>query len=426
MDQVCSHIKAKKMRPEIREELKNHIEERMEVLQLSGNSQATSALTAIDEMGSPDLIGRSLNDTHKPLLNWKLLLLVVFISLIGVLGASSIQVSGSSMISDLIPRKSTQMVISFLFLIGFYFFDYIKLQKYSNDIFLVVLFMNVVVLSQGEMINGVKGFLALGPISINMLYVSVLLLLLALAGMKPIKQMGWKGIIFQLGYRGVIPLSLFTYIGNSVLYGGMYLAGFIMITWLTKKNAKQFIVFTVISSLAMFYFMIPHLNTLKERFLTYLDPVGEIAYLQMKTMEVIRSAGWFGHGFASNNPNLLHVQSDSLFPYLIYCFGWSFGLITIILIGLFLAYVAQLLFQIQESYGKQLVYVVVFFFSLRFIWPVFMAFGWLPFVSMELPFIGYGGSNQFIDSAAIGLILSIYRQKNMIPDPAFDTTKLSS
>ncbi|MBD7968472.1 hypothetical protein [Paenibacillus gallinarum] len=38
LDQVCRHIKVKKMHPEIREELTSHIEDRIEELQLRGSS----------------------------------------------------------------------------------------------------------------------------------------------------------------------------------------------------------------------------------------------------------------------------------------------------------------------------------------------------------------------------------------------------
>ena len=182
----------------------------------------------------------------------------------------------------------------------------------------------------------------------------------------------------------------------------------------------------MIPTVALIYFILPHFSILKERLMTYLQPIGNNAYLQMKSLEAIRSAGWFGQGFASSNPGLAYVQSESLFPYLIYCFGWIFGLITIILIGLFLTYIMQLLFQVKESYGRQLIYVILFFFTIRFAWPILMSFGFLPFVGMELPFIGYGGTNQWIDLSAIGLILSIYRRKNMIPTATCSSTNLSS
>lgn len=426
LDQVCRHIKVKKMHPEIREELTNHIEDRIEELQLRGSSIETAAHKAIEEMGSPDVIGKSMNETHKPLLNWRIALLLMIISLIGVVGAVCIDVSGSSRIPDLTARKTLQMGIGILFLMYFYFFDYQKLKKFSYPLFNLLLIMNAVILMNSTVINGVKGYLALGPFPINMLYVSVILFLLVLAGMKPIKEMNWIHTILQTIYRGIFPLLLFTYVGNSVLYGLIYAAGYMVMMWLTKRNVKQFAIVTMIPNVALLYFTMPHFSILKERFMTFLEPIGDHAYFQLKSLEAIQSAGWFGQGFASINPGLLYVQSDSLFPYLIYCFGWIFGLITIILIGLFLGYLVQLLSKVKESYGRQLILVVLFFFTIRFSWPILMSFGFLPFVAMELPFIGYGGTNQWIDLSAIGLVLSIYRRKNMIPTAVFSSSHLSS
>ncbi|WP_454191438.1 FtsW/RodA/SpoVE family cell cycle protein [Paenibacillus sp. Marseille-Q7038] len=425
LDQVCRHIKVKKMHPEIREELTNHIEDRMEELQLRGSSKETSVHMAIEEMGAPDVIGRSMNETHKPVLNWRIALLLTIISLIGIVGAVCLELSGSSLIPDLTARKALQMAIGIVFLASFYFFDYQKLQKYSNNLFFLLLFMNTFILMNSSMINGVKGYVALGPFPINMLYVSVILFLLAFAGMKQIKEMNWTHTILQTFYRGVFPLLILTYVGNSVLYGMIYIAGYVMLMWLTKRNVKQFAIVTMIPTVAMLYYTLPHFSTIKERFMTFIRPVGDQAYLQITSMEAIQSAGWFGQGFASSNPGLSYVQSDSLFPYLIYCLGWIFGLITIVLIGLFLGYIMQLLFQVKESYGKQLIFVVLLFFTIRFSWPILMSFGFLPFVGMELPFIGYGGTNQWIDLSAIGLVLSIYRRKNMIPTATFSSSPMA-
>ncbi|WP_191799697.1 FtsW/RodA/SpoVE family cell cycle protein [Paenibacillus gallinarum] len=367
-----------------------------------------------------------MNETHKPVLNWRITLLLTIISLIGIVGAVCIDVSGSSRIPDLTARKTLQMGIGIIFLVCIYSFDYQKLKKYSDQIFFLLLFMNAFILINSPMINGVKGYLALGPFSINMLYSSVILFLLALAGMKPIKEMNWIYSILHTFYRGVFPLLLITYVGNSVLYGVIYAAGYMVMMWLTKRDVKQLAIVTMIPTVALLYFTMPHFSILKERFMQFMQPIEDNAYLQMKSMEAIQSAGWFGQGFASSNPGLGYVQSDSLFPYLIYCFGWFFGLITIVLIGVFLGYIVQLLFQVKESYGRQLIFVVLFFFTIRFAWPILMSFGFLPFVGMELPFIGYGGTNQWIDLSAIGLVLSIYRRKNMIPTATFSSSHLSS
>lgn len=410
LDQVCGHIRAKKMHPEIREELKSHLEDRVEGLQLQGISPENSVRTAIEEMGSPFDIGKRLNETHKPLLNWRIVLLLAIICAIGIIAAVSVDVSGSTMISDLTVRKSFLMSISLVFLVCFYFFDYQKLRKYSNNIFFMLLFMNVIVLSDSSMTNGEKDwFLHLGPIIINMLYISPILLLLALAGMKPVKDLGWIGNIFQILYRAIIPLAIFTYIGNSVHAGVIYMAGYTMIMWLTKRSIRQFAVFILIPATIFICFIVPHFSTLQHKL------IADSAYFQIHMMDAMKSAGWFGHGFASANPNLTYIQSDSLFAYLVYCFGWSFGLILILLVGMFLAQIGKLLVQVKESYGRLLIFVVLFYFSIRFLWPILMTIGVVPYVSMELPFIGYGGYNQWIDLSAMGVVLSVYRQKNMIP-----------
>lgn len=131
--------------------------------------------------------------------------------------------------------------------------------------------------------------------------------------------------------------------------------------------------------------------------------------------DAVSSAGWFGQGFAAPNPGIPYVYSDSIYPYLIYCFGWMFGIVVGMVVLLFLARMWSISNVLHDSYGKNIVTGVIVVLGLRLLLPILMGLGVVPIVSLDLPFISYGGFNHMMDFAIVGLLLSIYRRKNMIP-----------
>lgn len=70
---------------------------------------------------------------------------------------------------------------------------------------------------------------------------------------------------------------------------------------------------------------------------------------------------------------------------------------------------------IHDEYARRIVVGFMSLFAIRMFWPILMSFGIVPIVSEVLPFIGYSSMMQVFDFAAAGLLLSVFRRKNMIP-----------
>ncbi|MFH0070944.1 FtsW/RodA/SpoVE family cell cycle protein, partial [Peribacillus sp. NPDC056705] len=141
-------------------------------------------------------------------------------------------------------------------------------------------------------------------------------------------------------------------------------------------------------------------------------------YFMRVTAEAISSAGWFGQGFAAANPGLPYAYSDAIFAYLIYCFGWIFGIVVGMIVLLFLARMWNISLAHKDSYAKNITRGIIVVLGLRLFLPILMTLGWLPSVSLDFPFLSNGGTNNMLDLAMDGLLLSIYRHKNMIPNGA--------
>lgn len=145
----------------------------------------------------------------------------------------------------------------------------------------------------------------------------------------------------------------------------------------------------------------------------YNDPQGG-GYMYIQIGEAIRTAGWWGHGLASVNSRLPMIHSDTLFTYLIYSLGWLAGCVIVLCAVLFMVQMVNVTLEIRDQYGKLVVSGISALFAVQLIWSLGMSLGVLPMTGMNIPLISYGGSQLLFQMAALGLILGVYRRKDMI------------
>lgn len=414
LNSICRHVRAKELHPEIREEMSGHIAERAEGLQMEGYTEEAAIQEAVNQMGSPSAIGQSLHQAHRPLPNWRMMVIIALMALIGLFGVLNVEYS------DSLPYASGSFIrmvvftgIGLIAFVVFYFSDYRKIRRYSEAIFFVTLALMIYTLLAGVTVNGAKSFLSLGPFSFNMMEPSVLLLLIALAGLRSERRHGIVDHFFQMLYRGVMPVLLFTF-GDSLTYGLIYLIGYLALTWQSSKNVKHMLFFGL-PILTVFSFMITQMEQVRHRIGAFFNPTVDESYQMIQTMAAIRSAGWTGHGFAATQETLPYLLNESLFPYLIYCFGWGAAIVIGLLVLLFLVEIWSMSTSLNDLYAKRVTIAFTAIFGFYMLWPILMAFGIVPIAGIALPFMAYGGWTQIYYFAAIGMLLSMYRRKNMLP-----------
>lgn len=413
LNTVCQYVRAKELHSEIREEISGHIAERVESLQTEGYSEEAAFQEAVRLMGSPMDIGKSLHQAHRPIPNWRMMVIIAFMAVIGLFAALNVQSSGSvPYISGFFEKKTLLTGIGLLALAGFYFFDYRKLQKYADGIFFMTLGLMVVTLLSSNTVNGSAAYFIIGHLGINVMELSLLLLLMSLAGMKSERQLGWLEIGIQFIYRGVVPIFMF-YSADSFTPCLIYVIGYLLITWHANKNVKYFLLYGL-PILVMFSVLLLQVDQVRHRVAVFFNPTQGEDYQLIQTVEAIRSAGWTGHGFAASNKTLPFLHSESLFPYLIYCFGWGAAIIIGVLVLLFLIEIWLMITSLHDPFAKRVIIAFTTVIAFHMLWPILMAFGIVPFANIELPFIA-GGLHQILYFAAIGIVLSMYRRKNMLP-----------
>ncbi|WP_066050711.1 FtsW/RodA/SpoVE family cell cycle protein [Robertmurraya korlensis] len=89
--------------------------------------------------------------------------------------------------------------------------------------------------------------------------------------------------------------------------------------------------------------------------------------------------------------------------------GFVFVLLSLLLFKLLILFA-----QIKDQFGKQLILGVCSLLSVQFAYNVGTILGLLPIISMSLPFISYGLTPTVLNSLLIGIVLSVYRRKNLV------------
>jgi cell division protein FtsW (lipid II flippase) len=416
IETVCLLIKNKDVHNDIKLELEDHLETLKEEFIASGASYEEAALKAIAHMGDASVIGRQLNSTHKAKLDLRTLIPVIALSVFGLVSMYILQANSlNSRLSDMrIFQKSLIFyILGILIMLGLYFFDYRKLLPYSKYVYIVTLMLLVFTLFFGNHVNGMP-FLSIGNININFISVCPLILVTALAGI--FHDWNWqstKGYLIALGIIAVPGWLLL--LVSSITTMLIYMIGCIALM-LVSKLKLHLTLMPPAGLLSVLYIFIISEPYRTKRLFTFLNPQNDpqgMGWLYLQLHDTISSAGLLGNNTADIHSKIPELHTDFIFTYIAYTFGWLAAAIIIILILAFILRMVHVTSTAKHSYGRLLSAGFVAVLSTQFILSITTSLGISPFFGVSLPFMSFGGSHIIMDMASAGIILSVYRRRNL-------------
>ncbi|MBD7911639.1 FtsW/RodA/SpoVE family cell cycle protein [Clostridium cibarium] len=412
--EICSYVKFKKAHKEIRIEFLNHIEEKTEDLMLEGMNEEEASKKALVEMGQAEIIGKQLNQSHKATPEWTILIITVLFSLLGLVTTYHMLANEVVPYSGSLSKNVTFNIIGYISILGVYFFDYKKLEKYPAKIFIGI---SVILLLQhlfAAPVYGRETWLTLGPLSVNTTELSLFLYVISLSKLiRSLDLKSVKGYVY-LTLMLLIPVSLYIMLKVSMEIM-VYLVVFIMFMFISKVKLAYLlsVIGTLITGGGLIVLSAPY--QLK-RILIFTNPESDptnAGYLYIQIKKLLASVGFKGNGFTFPKRGLPIVDSDLVLTYIIYTFGWIAGITLIILVLVFIARMVIAAKEVKDIYGRFLIWGFMCIFAMEFIWNILMILGFAPIVSVTLPFISYGGSRTITQMSAIGIIMSIYKGKSL-------------
>ena len=414
LNNICTHIKHSEVHQQIRLELEDHIEEITAEYISQGTPEDEAVNKAIAQMGDAAHIGKRLNQIHKPRPEWSILALTLLFTSLGLAALFFIQ---NTVLA--VPFPMFELSLGFFFtgtviLVGIYFFDYRKIRPYSKYIYLGTMLVLTYTIFWGIQANGSKSWLSIGPFFINFVQVSPYLFIVALAGI--FDNWDWsnsKQLLYALLLLLVPPVLILG--APSLSAAVIYLIASIVLSVVSGLKLKHVLV-VMVSGIGVLLLFIMSAPYRLERFFVFLNPASDpqgVGYLYLQIKKAISTSGLLGQGFTLQPGLIPEIHTDFIFTYIIYTFGWIAGFIIASLTVLFLVRIARIALVVKTNYARLVISGLAAIFTAQFLWNILMNLGAAPISGIGLPFISYGGSQFVMNMAAIGLISSVYRRKNI-------------
>ncbi len=158
----------------------------------------------------------------------------------------------------------------------------------------------------------------------------------------------------------------------------------------------------------------------KERLLVFLDPYSfrwSLGYNIIQSKITIGSGGFLGKGLFNGAQSQLGFLPSRSTDFIFSVIGEELGLwgasLVILLFFLLIWRLFSLISKVKDYLGVLIIIGVTTFFAVQSVVNIGMTMSLFPITGLPLPFISAGGSTLLSSLMAIGLVLSVYRKRNI-------------
>ncbi|MED3311106.1 FtsW/RodA/SpoVE family cell cycle protein [Bacillus thuringiensis] len=401
LKEVTNHIKSKEAKDLVAMELDFHLKQAKNMWMDKGLSEEVAEDKAVEQMGSPVKLGEELNKLYKPKVDWFLIGLLVAAMGLGFL---PIITFGHA---DLFMNKVIFVILGVVTAMGMMLLDYRRLEKLGWLFYTIgVLILLMIKCFPTDYVIG-EAIIKIGPIKIDCLMTM------------PFFFLAWASFFnnSRLKFMHLLILyvfSLYLFSTTSILLPiFIYITMVFVMLWWSKLGKNTAWLITILPILPFIVRDLFSWSAVKEyriaRILGFINPAHD--QWDLRLQEAMSSAGWFGT--YRNIKSIRAAHTDFVFASLTYYYGYVLALVLVVILSLFAVRIMNIAYKINDGYGKLLLVGGVTLFVIHFICNVGMTLGILPRVSISLPFISYGLIPTLFHAFIMGIVLSVYRRKDI-------------
>ncbi|PEU82431.1 cell division protein FtsW [Bacillus anthracis] len=401
LKEVTNHIKSKEAKDLVAAELDFHLKQAKNMWVEKGLSEAVAEDKAVEQMGSPIKLGRELNKLHKPKVDWFLIGLLVAAMGLGFLPVITF---GHA---DLLMNKVIFVILGVVTAVGIMLLDYRKLERLGWLFYTIgVLILLMIKCFPTDYVIG-EAIIKIGPIKIDCL-MTIPFFFLAWASFFNNSRLKFMHLLMLYVF------SLYLFSTTSILLPiFIYITMVFVMLWWSNLGKNTAWLITILPILPFIIRDLFSWSAVKEyriaRILGFINPAHD--QWDLRLQEAMSSAGWFGT--YENIKSIRAAHTDFVFASLTYYYGYVLALVLVVILSLFAVRIMNIAYKINDGYGKLLLVGGVTLFVIHFICNVGMTLGILPRVSISLPFISYGLIPTLFHAFIMGVVLSVYRRKDM-------------
>ena len=437
LEKLLSQIRCKKARPYIAEEIRDHIECQIADNLSEGMTYEEAEKNAVTDMGDPVEVGISLDRIHKPKIAWKLLVIVGILSSLGILLQQSILSQPGYQELETwrqeVYRYTTEgfvscIVIGFLLMCVIYFLDYTLIAKYSRFIGGAILILGGLRVAGfgGLDVDGIGNWVGFGMFRMSITSLMMFYVPIYGAILYKYRDGGFTALCKALLWL-ILPVFITSRIPSLGVAVIMLVSMLMELTVAVWKGWFQLPVKKTIIGVWLFFAAAPAiLLTVKyafhmlepyqeARIRSYFTASGDANYMTSMLRKFNENILFWGNSGKDVVGGLPEFNQDYIFSYILNSYGMIAGIVVVTLL------VALVVFMFGTSVRQknELGMVMGFGCGMIIFLNVFLnfagIFGWIPLTSTFLPFLSVGRNNILLCYALVGIILSIYRYKDVYP-----------
>ena len=437
LEKLLSQIRCKKARPYIAEEIRDHIECQIEDNLSDGMSYEEAEKTAVTDMGDPVEVGISLDRIHKPKIEWKLLVFVGILSLLGILiqqsilrqpGYQELETWRQEVYRYTTEGVGSAVAIGFLLMCVIYFLDYTVIAKYSRFIGGAILILGGLRVAGfgGLDVNGIGNWVGFGMFRVSITSLMMFYVPIYGAILYKYRDGGFMALCKALLWL-ILPVFITSRIPSLGVAVIMMVSMLIELTVAVWKGWFQLPVKKTIIGVWLFFTAAPALlltvkyafhlleSYQEARIRSYFTAAGDANYMTSMLHKFNQNILLWGNSGKDVVGGLPEFNQDYIFSYILN----SYGLLTGIFVAALLAALVVFMFGTSVRQKNELGTVMGFGCGMIILLNISLnfagMFGWIPLTTTFLPFLSVGRNNILLCYALVGIILSIYRYKDVYP-----------
>lgn len=429
---LLEQIRCKKAHPMIEQEVRGHIEEQRKANLAEGMDVEEALRLAVLDMGDPVEAGVELDRVHRPQMAWDLMIVMAIISMASI--AIHIVIGmGAEEVANLtgpayMMRALGYVGFGFLLMLLAYRLDYSVLAKRGRllaCVFLAV--MTVEILFAGGAVNGRVSWISAGGFHISITLLMFLYIPIYGAVLYRYRASGWRGfgkVIFFMLYpvwlvfrMPCASLAMQLILMMSVMLTVAVAKDWFLIPKKTVLAAYWGIMAFMPAAAAYAIFMWPRFlpSYQQARLEMFLTGAGGHDYVTKMLSEYLEKSRLFGASGYEVAGSLPDYYNDYILTFLSSSYGMAIALLTCVLAGLIAAKAFRIAFRQRNQLGMMMGLGSGLVLLVNTLLNMVENFGTLPRTFTFLPFFSYTGTGIAVSYILTGIVLSVYRYKDILP-----------
>lgn len=295
--------------------------------------------------------------------------------------------------------------------------DYRYFARMSSLLYFLALGVLLLVLLIGEPVRGTVGWLSFFGLQIQPVEIAKIVLIIFLASFISQKrsELGeWTRLIVSLLLTALMILLVLRQpdLGSSLVLAFIWVS-MILVSGIRLKHLA---VLSVLGGILLFVGWLLLADYQRARLETFLDPTLDpqgSGYNVLQSMVAVGSGGLWGKGIGHGSQSQLNFlpekHTDFIYAVITEELGLVGGALILFLYGLFLYRIERIAVRARDNTGYLIAVGLLAYFFVQITINIGMNIGLLPVTGLPAPFLSYGGSSLLASFIGLGLLLSIYR-----------------